>query len=237
MKRPPSRAPRASGRPSLSGEATRERILDAAEALFAAEGVGATSVRAITASAGVNLAAVHYHFGGKDELLDAVLARRIAPINQERQKLLDQVRAARAPAAPSVREVLEAFLRPVMRHLAMDEDGVERVGRILARCEQEEPERVDDRVMRQFRSSGEAFLGALCEALPATPVPLVHERFRFAIGVMTHALAWRRRRSPLAFPLPGDGPEALLERMIVFLDAAFRAPSPALDEETRHALG
>ena len=68
---------------------TRQRILDSAERLFAHHGVEATSLRTIIGDAKVNLAAIHYHYHSKEELLDAVLMRRIEPANRERLELLD----------------------------------------------------------------------------------------------------------------------------------------------------
>ena len=68
--------------------ATKAKILDAAEALFMEHGFEATSLRSITAAAGVNLAAVNYHFGSKEELFQAVLTRRLDPMNRERLDLL-----------------------------------------------------------------------------------------------------------------------------------------------------
>src|SRR6476646_3251166 len=82
--------------PPASG-ATKARILDAAESLFMAHGFEATSLRAITASADVNLAAVHYHFGSKEELFQSVLARRLDPMNRKRLELLSRLEAQCAP--------------------------------------------------------------------------------------------------------------------------------------------
>jgi AcrR family transcriptional regulator len=98
----------------LAGEETRERILDAAERLFARKGITSTSMRALTAAAGVNLAAVHYHFGSKEALLDAVIERRAEPCNAARNRALDRHLAERAEAAPDVEQVLRAFLEPVV---------------------------------------------------------------------------------------------------------------------------
>src|SRR5215510_5323113 len=77
--------------------ATKERILDSAEALFMEHGFEATSLRAITAAAGVNLAAVNYHFGTKEELFQTVLTRRLDPMNQERVDLLTRLEEEAAP--------------------------------------------------------------------------------------------------------------------------------------------
>ena len=81
--------------------ATKERILDAAEGLFMEHGFEATSLRSITAAAAVNLAAVNYHFGSKDELFQAVLTRRLDPMNQRRVALLDRFERDAAPATLS----------------------------------------------------------------------------------------------------------------------------------------
>jgi AcrR family transcriptional regulator len=61
---------------------TKDRILDSAELLFAQQGIASTSLRAITDHADVNLASVNYHFQSKDALVQAVLNRRLNPINQ-----------------------------------------------------------------------------------------------------------------------------------------------------------
>ncbi len=92
---------------------TKEVILDAAEALFAEEGIEGASLRAITARAGVNLAAVNYHFQSKEGLVRAVFARRIEPLNRERIALLDRLEGAAAP--PTVEGILGAFVGPVIR--------------------------------------------------------------------------------------------------------------------------
>src|SRR6186997_2062595 len=101
--------------------ATKPRILDAAEALFMEHGFEATSLRAITTSAGVNLAAVHYHFGSKEELFQAVLTRRLDPMNQERIDLLAKVEREAAGRPLSCEKVLFAMLIPALR-LARDEE-------------------------------------------------------------------------------------------------------------------
>src|SRR5712691_12477039 len=83
--------------PTMS--ATQAKILDTAEGLFMEHGFEATSLRQITAAAGVNIAAVNYHFGSKEELFQTVLTRRLDPMNQERVELLDALeRDARGKA-------------------------------------------------------------------------------------------------------------------------------------------
>ena len=85
---------------------TRERLLDAAEVLFAENGFDATSVRAITTWADANLAAVNYHFQSKVVLITAVFERRIRPINRQRLQLLEQACAQSAPWPPALEAVI-----------------------------------------------------------------------------------------------------------------------------------
>src|ERR1051325_11674087 len=86
---------------------TKQKILDTAERLFAGQGYGATSLRQIIAEAGVNLAAVHYHFGSKEQLLDEVVVRRAGPVNDARIMMLDRLDAE--GGSPAIEKVLEAF--------------------------------------------------------------------------------------------------------------------------------
>src|SRR5438876_1103179 len=81
--------------PTIS--ATQTKILDTAEGLFMEHGFEATSLRQITTAAGVNLAAVNYHFGSKEELFQTVLTRRLDPMNQERMTLLARFEREIAP--------------------------------------------------------------------------------------------------------------------------------------------
>ena len=91
---------------------TKTRILDAAELLFMEHGYEATSLRQLTAAAGVNLAAVNYHLGSKEELFQAVLTRRLDPMNQERIRLLEALERDAGTKPPSCERVLFAMLAP-----------------------------------------------------------------------------------------------------------------------------
>lgn len=92
----------------------RDRILDAAERIFSDHGIEQASLRQITALAGVNIAAVNYYFGSKEQLVFAVLDRMAEHINDRRHKLLDQAeeRAAGGGAAITLEEVIDIFIEP-----------------------------------------------------------------------------------------------------------------------------
>ena len=88
---------------------TVKRILDAAEQLFAEKGFAETSLRLITSKAGVNLAAVNYHFGSKKALIQAVFVRFLDPFVSSLEKELD-LRESRDKGAPPSLEVLLEML-------------------------------------------------------------------------------------------------------------------------------
>jgi AcrR family transcriptional regulator len=97
-------APRRRASRAEPRQETQDRILDAAERLFAERGVDAVSVRSVLAAAGVNVSLAHYHFGGRDGLIEALLRSRLGPITEERRRRL----AALAPAA-TLEDVLRAY--------------------------------------------------------------------------------------------------------------------------------
>src|SRR6185312_7575016 len=90
---------------------TKERILTAAEALFAQRGFEGASLRQLTAAAGVNLAAVNYHFGSKDHLVEQVFKRRLDQLNARRLAALKQISAQ---PETTLEDVLSAFIRPAL---------------------------------------------------------------------------------------------------------------------------
>src|SRR5215472_13350740 len=92
---------------------TPGKLLDAAERLFATQGYGAVSLRQVIAEADVNVAAVHYHFGSKEELVDQVVMRRAGPVNEERIARLDRIEAESGGRPPKLEQIFEAFLAPI----------------------------------------------------------------------------------------------------------------------------
>jgi AcrR family transcriptional regulator len=95
---------------------TRERLLETAERLFAEKGFDATAVRVITAEAGCNLAAVNYHFGGKDQLYEEIFRRRLGVIRAQRlASIRGVVSEGRASLEILLREFATTFLEPFMQ--------------------------------------------------------------------------------------------------------------------------
>jgi AcrR family transcriptional regulator len=212
----------------------RERILRAAERLFAEHGMSGVGLRAITAAAKVNIAAISYHFGSKEGLLQELIAARAAPIVHERMRLLDLVEAKFGPVAP-IERILEAFLRPA---LAPDREAAtasHAFGRLRVRLITE-PERFSRRVLaKEFDHSSRRFIEAIARAVPDVPRPVLEWRFHFTLGTMIYTMANSGRIQALTDGRcdPGDV-EFALQQMIPFLAVGFRsAPAPLKTQMTR----
>jgi AcrR family transcriptional regulator len=197
---------------------TKERILDAAEQLFSQRGVARTSVRALTSAAEVNLAAAHYHFGSKEALLRAVVLRRIAPLNEERLKRLDQIEAAGRLDESSVEPLLEALLWPTLEFWRKRE--LEPLWFVFS----EPIETVRPLIGEIFSEINRRFGAAFQRALPHLGRDEVLERQHFAIGTMLHVVSGRFQASPDAAPLPPSCAEEILAKLIAFLAPGMRAP-------------
>src|ERR687891_1853122 len=193
---------------------TRERILDAAEQRFADEGFAGTSLREITALAGVNVAAVNYHFGSKEELLRAVLSRIVEPVNRERLELLNRAEEAAAPDPPSVEAILEAFLAPDLRIIRDLGPRGAVITRFMGRSYTEPSELVRRMVSEQFGELGERFHEALCRAVPHVGPEEMWWRLMGIVAVITSMLASPEGPVQLLDP---DDVDLTLRRTIAFL--------------------
>jgi AcrR family transcriptional regulator len=188
--------------------------MDTAVRVFAERGYAGASLRHIIAEAQVNLAAIHYHFGSKEELLDAVIAKKIQPVNAQRLELLAQVEARKGPVP--VEEILKAFLGPAMLVAAQDAEFPRMMGRLIGEGLMPEIAR------KHFSEAGKRFLAALRRALPDLSEAELAWRVHFLIGAMAHCLCtgpegWQGM-------LTTDSPE-MMKELVTFLSAGFRAPS------------
>ena len=209
------------------GAETRLRILDAAEELFACHGIDGTSMRMITGRAGANLAAVNYHFGGKDGLLRAVFQRRLGELNRRRLAALDalEAQAAGAPLRPS--RILEAYFGTALEMAADDVGGGRHFMRLLGRTHNEPNQFVRGFVAEEYAPCAARFLSALCRALPEVPRDEMLWRFHFMMGAMSFAIAGVEGLQSIAGELVDDDPGRLGPRLTSFLLGGLRAPLEA----------
>jgi AcrR family transcriptional regulator len=203
---------------------TKQRILDVAERMFAEHGFEGASLRGIIAEAEVNLAAVHYHFRSKEALLEAVLLRRMVPLNEERLALLDKVEAE-ARGRPSVEDLLEAFVGPPMR-LILNPTGEGRLfGKLMGRFHSETGVQFLKILKRHFAPVSGRFREALMRAIPQVPEEDLNWRIHFAMGSMAHTLScWDRLEAVSQGWLHKTDAESIIPSLVGFVSAGFRAP-------------
>ena len=200
---------------------TNLRILYTAERLFAARGIDGVSVRSILAEAGVNVALAHYHFGCRAGLIEAVLRRRVAPINEERVRLIRELQSRGRPY--SIEGVLRASYEPMLRLLYEQPEFAKIVGLVYSSPDTQ----LRASFEALFAESGVLVADAIRPLLPdgLSPVQrLCRTMFLFATVVHTmtrfddiRALSRSRRH---AVPTLAQ----LLDELVAFGAAGIRAP-------------
>lgn len=202
---------------------TKTRILDAAEQAFADLGFGAASLRHIISMAGVNLAAVHYHFGSKQGLIAAVFKRRVDPLNQERLRMLDAIESAAGRTRPPVEKIVEALVAPALR-LARDPERGGHVMRLFGRTIAEPSEALQRLLSEQFGGVFQRFVSAFHRALPDLPETVLLWRIHFTIGSMAHVMCdpQKVRHFSQGKCDPQDT-ETVVRELVTFIAAGMRA--------------
>jgi AcrR family transcriptional regulator len=198
---------------------TKQKILDAAERLFGESGIDATSMRHIIAKAGVNLAAIHYHFGSKENLLLEVVMRRFQPVNRRRLELLGQAEADAAPLAAPLEKVLRAFLLPAVELAEMNPGFMKLMWRVHV-------EGFAAVIFRKhFKTLIIRFREALHRALPYLSGEELAWRSHFMIGAMASMLSMPTEMRPAAHGIHHENPRQVVDCLIVFLCGGFQAPA------------
>jgi AcrR family transcriptional regulator len=201
----------------------RERILDAAEAAFAADGFSGASMKKIAQAAGVATGLLHYHFDGKEGLYAAVIDRRAGLINAERMRLLDEI----DPTGPdAVRQILAALIGPPMGPLG----GGQAYARILAGLTAGDAR--DKALVREhYDEVALAFIAALSKARPEASRAAIAWTYSLAIGTLVTALGSADRARRLA----GQGKGKTTE-MIAFLITYIEGGLHALERDPPEQL-
>jgi AcrR family transcriptional regulator len=219
-------------REARSRAATKQRLLEAAESLFMEHGFEATTLRMITAAAGVNLAAVNYHFGSKEELFQAVLTRRLDPMNQARVALLARMEAQCAPGAVPCERILSAMFIPALALARDRERGGKDFLRLLGRAYADPAPFIRKFLSEQYAAMIERFKAAFARALPDLPKRELSWRLHFIMGALSYTLAGTDALKLIAELTPSETPndEMLLRRLAPFLLAGLTSPVPDVGE-------
>ena len=202
---------------------SKQRLLEAAERLFAERGFDAVSVRDITKLAGANVAAVNYHFGDRENLISLVITRHTEPVIDERLARLESVERKGSGKGVPLEEVLDALVRPLVsatRRSALPESLHHKLlGRVFALPPEAWPEALVERT-RQVMGR---FMRALAKALPSVPAEELVWRMHFVTGGMVHMLLFEVLGDESdKSAVKGAGLDAMLGRFIRFAAAGLR---------------
>lgn len=197
---------------------TAERILDAAEKLFAASGYDGVSLRSITGEAGVELALANYHFGPKLDLFRAVVRRRAEALNAERLALLE-----RLDDGATIEQLIHAFTAPFLEKSVRGGPGWKNYARLIAQTANS-PRWTRDIMAAEFDPVARAFLERVRRLYPHASDDDVYWSFHFLVGAITITFAETGRVELLSGGrCKARDLDAIHARMIPFLAAGFRA--------------
>lgn len=210
---------------------TVERILDAAEQLFAEKGFAETSLRLITSKAGVNLAAVNYHFGSKKALIQAVFSRFLGPFCLSLERELDR-REAQAGGKQSLEQLLEILVEQAMAVKPRSGDDLSIFMRLLglsfSQSQGHLRRYLDDMYGKVFRR----YMALVHQAAPAIPAIELFWRVHFMLGAVSFSMSGIKALRAISEDDFGvkTSIEQVMRMMVPFLAAGMRADSGVQDK-------
>jgi len=209
----------------MSQPDTAARILDAAEMLFARNGFHNTSLREITGAAEVNLAAVNYHFGSKEALLEEVFKRRLIPLNAIRSEALSRVQrdAQAASRRPAVADVLRAFVEPTVRFCCV-EPGATHFSALVGRAMSDADPIVRSVFLQYILPLFRQVSDLMLEAVPEADPNMIFWRLQFALGATSHTMRVLGTPDGFLQSMHQDVDiETIIEELVTFVTAGMEA--------------
>ena len=200
----------------------RQLILDTAEQLFAEQGVDAVSLRAINAAAGVSPGVLHYHFGNREVLLEALLERRMDVLMEQRRILLEQI----DPQSPDLKDIITALVQPLADFVLEDGDEGKRYVQFMARIYSDRSDILDKVSKRYIEGITGLFPVLLKQACPHLSPSIINWRLAMANNANLQTLAelskpprhWLKSDKPDSDPSPAE----IVEELKTFLVGAFK---------------
>jgi len=205
---------------------TVDRILDAAEILFAEKGFSETSLRMITGQAKVNLAAVNYHFGSKNALIQAVFNRFLSPLND---LMVEGLKAnkwgEKGGNTPTIEDVLRLYTRSLLKIPTRHENGVSIFMRLLGLAYTQSQGHLRKYLEDEYSKTFWPFLSLMKQITPDLTTAERYWRTQFVIGSMAFTMS---SIQPLTDILENKAdsnadPEQVVDYLVPFLAAGLLA--------------
>jgi len=207
----------------------RYKILDAAEKLFALSGYEGAGMRQISLEAGVAQALIHYHFGTKERLFEAVVARRSGEINRQREQRLDAL--FKHSENPALEDITDALLRPTIEVGHRLAHSTNDFAKILVSIANSADRRSTGLVAHYYNPIARKFITAFEKTTPGLSRENAVWAYMFAIGVGMTMMAQTGRPQGLSDGVCDDTDvEAMLLRIFPFITAGIRAVTGIADQ-------
>jgi AcrR family transcriptional regulator len=211
---------------------TVERILDAAEQLFAEKGFAETSLRLITSKAGVNLAAVNYHFGSKEALIQAVFARFLGPFCRGLERELERRQGCAGARPATLEELLELLVEQMLGLKPRIGNDLSVFMRLLGLAFSQGQGHLCSYLESMYGKVFRRYTALLDQAAPRIPPLELFWRMHFMLGAVAFSMSGIRALRGMAEADFGvqTSVEQVMRLMVPFMAAGMRADS-ALSEE------
>ena len=212
----------------MAHSATVDRILDAAEALFAERGFSETSLRMITSKANVNLAAVNYHFGSKNALIQAVFSRFLSPFSENLELELKKISETRNGEALSIEALLGVVITCIVKVPSRNKNGVSDFMRLLGLAYSQYQGHLRKYLEQEYSSAFKLFMQHMRDAAPQLSAVDRFWRIQFMLGTTAFTMSSSEALSDI---LENElqvrtSTEEIVQRLVPFLAAGLQAPLP-----------
>lgn len=204
------------------GEATRERMLDAAEALFAQHGYHGTSMRDVAQQSDARLALVAYHFGTKETLFDKVVDRRASYMALQRIRLLDEARERAGEHLIPLEDLVTGYVWPFVERSSKGGRGWKSYALLIARASNA-PDYAKV-IGVHYNAVARQYLVEFARSLPEVEEEKVYHGFSFMVGTMLSLVAEPGRIESLSSGrYKSSDLERVFANMVPYLTAGFRS--------------
>lgn len=217
---PPRTTRRGEGGSRRSADITRERILEAAERLFAFKGYDGTSIRDVATQAEVQIANISYHFGPKESLFETVIERRAVVMGERRMRALNRYREAAGEDPVPLENLVEGYVWPFIERSSRGGEAWKSYAQLIARMANSP--RWGPTISRYYDDVAREYLAELMRTLPDATPAAIHNAFNFMVGAMLVACAETGRIERLSNGgLRSRDLETIFDDMLPFLRGGF----------------
>ena len=204
---------------------TRQQLIRTAIRQFALHGFDAPSIRDLTVAAGVNQAAINYHFGSKDGLIKAIFEELATPIIEERLKVLDELERQAGVKPLSLDSVIKVMVEPVVRRAKKGKDGQRDLAKLLLIASSLGSKPIEHQIETMHDELALRFVAAISRAVPHLSRVEVMWRYKFSLGALLYCLSDHMQNNRLRRLSGGEcdteNPDEILHNLVPYIVAGF----------------